>query len=171
VTEYINPVELAHTLVAPVIAFAKGAPLIDKELVVVLHPVAVSVNVNVTLPFDTPVTNPALVTVAMVLSLLTHVPPEEGLKVKVAPMQSVGDGTLTMGTVFTVTDDVVLLQPVAVSVKVNVTLPANMPVTKPALVTVAMVLSLLTQVPPVVGLKVKVAPTQSVGEGVLTMGC
>jgi hypothetical protein len=139
--------------------------------VVLLQPVAVSVNVNVTLPLDTPVTNPALVTVAIVLSLLAQVPPVVGLKVKVAPTQSVDEGVTTMGAAFTATDEVVLLQPVAVSVKVNVTLPANMPVTNPALVTVAMVLSLLAQVPPVVGLKVKVAPTQSVGEGVLTTGC
>jgi hypothetical protein len=138
--------------------------------VVLLQPVEVSVNVNVALPFDTPVTTPALVTVAMVLSLLTHVPPEEGLKVNVAPTQSVGEGVLTTGAAFTVTDEVVLLQPVAVSVKVNVTLPIDTPVTNPALVTVAMVLSLLTQVPPVVGLRIKVDPAQSVGEGVLTTG-
>lgn len=42
-------------------------------------------------------------------------------------------------------------QPVAVLVKVNVTEPALTPVTKPVLVTVAIELSLLDQVPPVDG--------------------
>ena len=59
-----------------------------------------------------------------------------------------------------VTDDVVALQPVIVLVKVKVALPAATPVTTPALVTVAFVTSLLAQVPPAVGDKVVVAPTQ-----------
>ena len=59
---------------------------------------------------------------------------------------------------YTVTDEVVELQPVDVSVKVNVAVPAATPVTKPAFVTVAIALSLLIQVPPVVGDKVIVLP-------------
>jgi hypothetical protein len=53
---------------------------------------------------------------------------------------------------------VVLLQPVAVSVKVNVTLPGAIPVITPALVTLAKSKSLLTHVPPVVGDSVAVLP-------------
>ena len=45
--------------------------------------------------------------------------------------------------------------------KVNVTLPAATPVANPALVTVALVGSLLVQVPPVVGDSVMVLPTQT----------
>ena len=45
--------------------------------------------------------------------------------------------------------------------KVNVTFPAETPVTNPASVTVALVGSLLIQVPPVVGDNVIVFPTQT----------
>ena len=68
---------------------------------------------------------------------------------------------VTVGSALTVTDEVVLLQPVEVWVKVKVTLPAETPVTKPALETVAFVASLLVQVPPVVGDNVIVLPTQT----------
>ena len=66
-----------------------------------------------------------------------------------------------VGKALTVTGEVVLLQPVEVWVKVKVTLPAETPVTSPALVTVALVRSLLVHVPPVVGDKVIVLPTQT----------
>jgi hypothetical protein len=65
------------------------------------------------------------------------------------------------GKAFTVTDEVVLLQFVVPSVKVNVTVPADTPVITPALVTVAMALSLLTHVPPEVGDNVAVLPTHT----------
>jgi hypothetical protein len=148
-----------------------GSGFTVTEDVVLLQPVAVSVNVNVIEPADTPVTNPAFVTVATAALLLNQVPPTVGLRVIVLPAQSAADGELTTGIVFTVTEDVVLLQPVAVSVNVNVIEPAETPVAIPALVTVATVLLLLTQVPPTVGLRVIVLPTHKVGEGVLTMGC
>ena len=54
----------------------------------------------------------------------------------------------------TVTDEVVALQLVIASVKVNVAVPGNSPVTKPAGVTEAIVGLLLIQVPPVAGDKV-----------------
>jgi hypothetical protein len=60
----------------------------------------------------------------------------------------------------TVTDPVVLLQPVASAVNVNVAVPAADPVTTPDVLTVATVGLLLVQVPPDVGLSVVVAPTQ-----------
>ena len=66
-----------------------------------------------------------------------------------------------VGSALTVSDEVVLLQPVEVWVKVKVTLPAATPITKPALETVAFVASLLVQVPPVVGDNVIAPPTQT----------
>jgi len=42
------------------------------------------------------------------------VPPAPGLAVIVAPAHNVEDGVLTIGSAFTVTPDVVLLQPEAV---------------------------------------------------------
>ena len=68
---------------------------------------------KVTLPAATPVTNPALVTVALVGSLLVQVPPVVGDKVIVLPKQT-DDPALTTGKALTVTDEVVLLQPVEV---------------------------------------------------------
>lgn len=61
---------------------------------------------------------------------------------------------------FTVTAAVVLLQLVVAEVKVNVAVPAATPVTTPAEVTVATDGLLLTQVPPVAGDRVVVAPAQ-----------
>ena len=69
--------------------------------------------VNVTLPAATPVANPALVTVALVGSLLVQVPPVVGDSVMVLPTQT-EDPALTTGKALTVTDEVVLLQPVEV---------------------------------------------------------
>jgi hypothetical protein len=69
---------------------------------------------------------------------------------------------LSVGKAFTVTDDVVLLQPVEVCVKVNVALPVATPVTTPAFVTVATALLLLLHVPPVLGNNVVVDPAQIV---------
>ena len=68
---------------------------------------------NVTLPVATPVTSPALVTVAFVASLLVQVPPVVGDNVIVLPTQT-DDPALTTGKELTVTDEVVLLQPVDV---------------------------------------------------------
>ena len=58
--------------------------------------------VKVTLPAATPVTSPALVTVALVASLLVQVPPVVGDKVIVLPMQT-DDPALTAGSALTVT--------------------------------------------------------------------
>ena len=57
---------------------------------------------KVTLPAATPVTNPALVTVALVRSLLIHVPPVVGDNVIVLPKQT-DDPALTDGSALTVT--------------------------------------------------------------------
>ena len=58
--------------------------------------------VNVTLPAATPVANPALVTVALVGSLLVQVPPVVGDSVMVLPTQT-EDPALTAGSALTVT--------------------------------------------------------------------
>ena len=60
---------------------------------------------KVTLPAETPVTKPALETVAFVASLLIHVPPVVGDKVIVLPMHT-DDPALTTGKALTVTVDV-----------------------------------------------------------------
>src|SRR6185369_17039940 len=99
--------------------------------------------------------SPVFVTVAIPLSLLVHVPPVVGDSVAVAPTQ-IAAGAVTTGKSFTVTAVVVLPQLVVPSVKVNVTLPAATPVMTPSVVTVAIPLSLLVQVPPMIGDKVAV---------------
>ena len=129
--------------------------------VVAGQPVEVCVKVKVTVPADTPVITPALVTVALALLLLVQVPPVVGDNVAVLPIHTVA-GAVTTGNAFIVTAEVVLLQPVEVCVKVKVAVPPDTPVTTPALVTVAMELSLLTQVPPVVGDSVVVKPAHIV---------
>ena len=58
--------------------------------------------VNVTFPATTPVTNPALVTVAFVASLLVQEPPVVGDSVIVLPTQT-DDPALTAGKALTVT--------------------------------------------------------------------
>jgi hypothetical protein len=136
--------------------------------VVLLQVVALLVKVNVTAPGLTPVITPLLVTVAIPVLLLVQVPPEVGLTVPAMPMH-IEEGAVTVGFGFTVTVVVVLLQVVVVFVKVNVALPALTPVTRPALVTVATVVLLLVQVPPVVGLNVAVLPTQTAA-GAVTVG-
>ena len=73
--------------------------------------------------------------------------------------------------------EVVFLQPVVVSVKVNVAVPASKPVTNPAFVTLALTELLLIQVPPVAGNTVVVLPTKidavplkpTVGSGLTVM--
>ena len=150
-------------------AIAVGAATTVTDEVVLLQFVVPSVKVKVTLPADTPVITPALVTVAIEISLLAHVPPDAGDRVAVLPTHS-DMGAVTAGKAFTVTDEVVLLQFVVASVKVNVTLPADTPVITPALVTVAIELSLLAHVPPEVGDRVVVLPTHTDGGAVTTGG-
>ena len=124
-------------LVFPVIPTVGGALIVTADVVAV-QPVTVFVNVNVGLPAATPVTRPALVTVANDGLLLNHVPPVVGDKLVVPPIHIAAFPViLTTGGPLTVTAEVVAEQPVAVFVNVNVGLPAATPVTKPALVTVA----------------------------------
>src|SRR6266481_4653465 len=147
-----------------------GAALIVTEGVVLLQPVDVWVKVKVREPAATPVTTPALVTVANEGLLLAHVPPLTGLNVIVDPIHRLVEGVLTVGNALIVTADVVLLQVVVVLVNVKVTLPAATPVTTPALVTVANEGLLLTHVPPLIGLNVIVDPAHKLEDGTLTVG-
>jgi hypothetical protein len=133
-------------------------------VVVLLQPVDVRVYVNVTVPSDTPVTTPAFVTVATAGLLLTQVPSVEGVKLIVLPTQTAA-GAVTIGSAFTVTFAVVLEQPVDASVNVNVTIPFVTAFTLPLLVMVATAGLLLTQFPPVEGLRLYTDPTHiNVGE-------
>jgi hypothetical protein len=99
-----------HTLRVPLIV---GAAVTETEEVVALQPVVASVNVKVTVPAATPVTVFPL-TVALVLSLLVHVPPVAGVKVIVPPTHTVDAEALTVGLAFTVMEEVVALHPVEV---------------------------------------------------------
>jgi hypothetical protein len=137
-----------------------GASIIFTKEVTALQPVVELLKLKSKLPDETPVTTPALVTVALLLLLLDQVPPVVGDKVIVPPTQTVGPA-LTTGKAVTVTAEVFALQPVVLFVKVNIALPAAIPVTIPALVTVALVRSLLDQVPPVTGEIVIVLPTHT----------
>ena len=156
----IVPIQI---LVAPVI-LAFGRALTVTAEVVEVQPVTEFVKVKVAVPTDTPVTTPALVTVATAGALLTQVPPVVGERAVVVPTQMLLEPvTLTAGKAFTVTAEVgAETQPVDDIVKVKVALPAVTPVTTPAFVTVATAGALLAQVPPVVGDKAVVLPTQIV---------
>ena len=162
----IPPVAL---LTVPLSVTGLMQAVIKTELVVLLQPVEVCVNVNVTEPGATPVTTPPFVTVAKLLLLLTHVPPVVGDKVIVDPTQT-DDAPLTIGKAFTVTGFVVALQPVEVWVNVNVTEPGATPDTTPPFVTVAKLLLLLTHVPPVVGKTFIIEPIQIVDIGIWIVG-
>jgi hypothetical protein len=136
--------------------------VIDAEPNVFEHPEVVLVNVILAVPPVTPVTTPPLLIVATAGLELIQVPPVVGVKLAVAPIQTVaGDGTVIIGNALTVIEAVVLLQVVVVFVNVKVEVPANNPVTTPALVTEAIVGLLLIQVPPDVGDNVMVLPTQT----------
>ena len=126
--------------------------------------VELRVNINVTVPDESPVTIPSLVTVAMVLSLLAHVPPADGDKVVVEPMQILLCPVILVSG-FELTDTLSVgfeVHPVAVSVNVKVATPILTPVTSPELFTEAMDGLLLAQVPPEDGDKVVVSPSQMV---------
>jgi uncharacterized protein (DUF362 family) len=120
--------------------------------------VVLLVNVNVTVPPLTPVTTPPLVTVATAVLLLVHVPPVVGLSVVVDPSHMVlAPVILTIGFTLTVNGAVATeVHPLLVKVYVNVAVPAETAVIKPALVIVATAVLLLVHEPKVVGLTVVV---------------
>jgi hypothetical protein len=81
------------------------------------------------------------------------VPPDDGSKVVVVPIQiDCVPETFTMGLPITVSGvETLETHPVLVEVKVNVAVPAEMPVITPESVIWATELLLLVQIPPVVG--------------------
>ena len=88
------------------------------------------------------------------------------------PLQTVGfmRESVIIGFAITVKEVVVFEHPVRASVKVKVTLPAATPSTTPALETVAFETSLEAHVPPVIGVKLVVPPTQIEVEAAVTVG-
>ena len=77
---------------------------------------------------------------------------------------------VAVGNALIVIDDFVALHPVAVSVNVNVTEPAETAAIKPVLSIVATAGLLLTQVPPVLGEAFMLAPTHKEVWGTVTTG-
>ena len=73
-------------VVAPVILTVGFAFTVTAAVALAKHP-ALFVNVKVAVPAPTPVTTPALVTVATELLLLDHVPPDVGETVVASPIQ------------------------------------------------------------------------------------
>ena len=156
-------VEPMQILLAPTRVATGAAFTVTAEVGADTQPVTELVKVKVAVPAVTPVTTPALLTVATAALLLAQVPPVVGDKLVVLPTQiALAPVILTTGGAFTVTADVGAEAQPAALVKIKVAPPAPTPVTTPALVTVATAALLLAQVPPVVGDKVVVPPTQIV---------
>jgi hypothetical protein len=171
----VPPVFGVRSIVAPTQMLVEGTLTTGSALTVMLavallQLVAVDVNVKVTIPAAIAVTFPELSTVAKFVSLLAQVPPVFGVRSIVAPTQILVEGAVTTGRALTVILAVVLVQLVVPSVNVKVTLPVATAVTFPELSTVAIFVSLLAQVPPVLGVRSIVAPMQILVEGALTTG-
>lgn len=104
----VNP---AQILLAPVTVATGKALTVTGGVAAEVQPVVPSVKVKVAVPPDTPVTTPALVTVATDGLLLVQVPPEVGESVVVAPAQMVFEPEILTGVnAFTVTVIVVAEQ-------------------------------------------------------------
>ena len=97
-----------------------------------LHPVP-STNVNVTVPADTPVIIPPLVTVAILVLLLVHDPPVVGDNVDVSPIQILlGPVTFTTAGCSTVSISLESeTHPELPFVNINLTVPGDTPVIIP----------------------------------------
>lgn len=126
-----------------------------------IHPVDPSVKTNWAVPEVKPVTMPTLFTLAIEGFKEDQVPPVEGCKLTVPPIQSVVALVLTVGFENTVTFPVGNdIHPVVVLVNVKFAKPAVTAVTTPPFVTVATLVFDEDQVPPVVGDKVVLEPIQ-----------
>ena len=101
-------------------AFGFTVTLCEAETVPPQPPVIV--NIMLAEPAETPVTVFPL-TVATPVFKLTHVPPDDGVRVVVEPIHIFDDAANTVGLGFIVTALVVFEQPVVVFVNVNVELP------------------------------------------------
>jgi len=132
-----------------------------------------SVKVNLAKPAERPVTTPPLVTEATDGLSLAQVPPVVGDNWVTSPIQiPVGPVTATVGVGFTVTAAVGSDgHKDAELVKIKVAVPGETPVTIPPLFTVAMASEELDQVPPVLGVRFVVDPTQiKLSPAMLTIG-
>lgn len=157
VTVVVDPIQIDVLLI-----FTVGLPYTVTLFVAFdTHPVDVLVNIKPDDPGAKPVTNPALVTDATDEFTKVHVPPVEGDKVVVPPIQiPFGPVTETTGLAFTVSGAVGRLEhPVVLLVNVKVTFPCPKPVTKPAFVTLATDGLLLIHIPPEFGDNVVEEPT------------
>ena len=146
-----------------------GAVTVRLLLTLRVQPLLVTVYVIVAVPADTPETTPEPFTVATLVLLLLHVPPESPLEVSVAvvPVDRVlvPEIVPALGNAFIVTVvEVLTLQPFALTAYVTVAVPADTPDTMPEALTVATAVLLLLQLPPVKPLEIRevVAPWQSV---------
>lgn len=124
----------------------------------------VAVNINLAFPGVTPVTIPPLVIVATNGLVLVQVPPAVGVNVVIDPTQIGLFPVITAtGLAFTTTGAVGSeTQPVEDWVYTKVALPGLIPMTRPALLTVAMVGFKLDQLPLTVGDNEVLAPSQIV---------
>ena len=162
-----------HKLVLPEMLALGLFDTVIAEDGLLIQPVEDDVKVNVAVPTETPVITPELSILATEELLLTQVPPVEGVIFILVPIQTVLDPeSVAMGLAFTVTiGDGKLVHPVDEFVKTKEVLPTPTPVTRPLEATVATSGSLLTQLPPEVGVNVVVVDGQmEVVPDTLTMG-
>ena len=156
VIDGLNTVFIHNVLVGLIVTVLFGN---TAKLLVDVHPVEVSVKVNMTEPTLTPDTTPKLVTVATPILLLIQVPPVFGVTFAVLPIHtSLAPPKVGFALIVKL---FVAKQPVDVWVNVNVTDPTLTPSTRPELVTVATKILLLIQVPPVIGVTLAVLPKQT----------
>ena len=151
-----------HRLLLPVMETVGLVETVTAVEGLLTQPVEVEVKVKVAEPTETPVITPALVMLATASLLLTQVPPVVGVIPMEVPIHTVlKPVSVAMGLALTVTDKVgKLAQPVAILVNTKLVVPTAIPVTTPLEATVATPVSLLTQVPPEVGVSVVVVPGQ-----------
>lgn len=129
-----------------------------------IQPVLPFVNLNLADPLLIAVIKPELLIVAIVGSSLIQDPPEAGVIVVVVPIQS-SDGPVIIGCGFGLTNsspEATDRQPVALSVNLNVEVPALRAVTSPELVIDATDELVLVQVPPEEGLSDVLPPIHNV---------
>lgn len=113
----VNPAQISSEPVIDTIGL-----VVTVMVRVLVQPVPDSVNVMTEVPAETPVTVLPL-TVATPGVPLDQVPPEDGDKLVVEPIQMVDEPAITVGRGLTDILPVVLEQPVAVSVNVNDVVP------------------------------------------------
>ena len=130
------------------------------------HPVDDNVNLKVAIPAETPCTNPEFVTVATPGFRLVQLPPMVGARVVKDPTQIVVPPVIFIAGLLLIVTGVDALdeQPVLVSVKVKVAVPADIAEIIPPLVIAAIPGLLLTQFPPDEG-KIEVVPPIQMDDG------